>query len=189
MHYLIKDSKDIDLLFESKVPEGVTIDYKQKLPDLKDNKLKREFLKDISAFSNTQGGQIIFGIEEDQAIPKSVCGVAITNPDDLKLQLLNAIRTGIESRVSGVTIDVIAYKDDCQLLNIKIPASWNAPHWISLEGHHKFYGRTSGGNYELSHSEIRDKFIMGSTVKERIKAFRDKRVGDLLRKKIPSYFE
>jgi len=163
----------------------VTIDYKQKLPDLKDNKQKREFLKDISAFANTQGGQIIFGIEEEQAIPKSICGVAIPNPDDLKLQLLNAIRTGVEPRLSGVAIDLIVYRDDCLLLNLKVPASWNAPHWVSLEGHHKFYGRTSGGNYELSHTEIKDKFIMASTVKDRINAFRDKRVNELIHKKFP----
>ena len=58
------EEEDIVSLIENKVEESLTIEYKQKLPDLKNDKEKIKFLSLISSFANKSGGIIIYGMEE-----------------------------------------------------------------------------------------------------------------------------
>lgn len=54
---------DLESLIENAVRENTTLDYKQELPGYNDEE-KKEFLRDVLAFANTAGGDIIFGISE-----------------------------------------------------------------------------------------------------------------------------
>ena len=54
---------DLQSLIEDQVPEGKNIEYKSKLPN-KSDRDKKEFLADISSFSNSSGGYVFFGITE-----------------------------------------------------------------------------------------------------------------------------
>jgi predicted HTH transcriptional regulator len=55
--------EDIKRLKDNSVPESKTLEYKKDLT-LKNDYNKKEFLSDISAFANTSGGDIIYGIKE-----------------------------------------------------------------------------------------------------------------------------
>ena len=57
--------KDLQDLIDNVVLEGKTIEYKATLP-LGDPDGKKEFLKNVSSFANTSGGDIIYGITEDR---------------------------------------------------------------------------------------------------------------------------
>ncbi|GAJ18756.1 unnamed protein product, partial [marine sediment metagenome] len=56
---------DLQALIDNSVLEGKTIEYKQSLPGNSDSD-KKEFLADICSFSNTSGGDLIYGITEDR---------------------------------------------------------------------------------------------------------------------------
>ena len=56
--------EDIESLIENSVCENKNLDYKRELHIDTDSD-KKEFLADISSFANSNGGDIIFGIEED----------------------------------------------------------------------------------------------------------------------------
>jgi predicted HTH transcriptional regulator len=71
---------EIDLLFEVKPQEGRSIDYKERMPKNLD-----DILPDISAFANTHGGTIIFGISEEEGLPVNCVGLAIDDTDKEKL--------------------------------------------------------------------------------------------------------
>lgn len=62
---------DIDLLLQRRVPEGLFIDYKNGKATDK-NETKEELRKDVSAFANSEGGIIIFGVD-DQTRTVSSC--------------------------------------------------------------------------------------------------------------------
>ena len=50
------DEEDLNELIEAQVPEGLRIEYKQREYGKSDSD-KKELLKDISAFANSQGGK------------------------------------------------------------------------------------------------------------------------------------
>lgn len=55
---------DIKLLIVNSVCESKSLEYKKEL-HIENDADKKEFLADVSSFANSTGGDIIFGIEED----------------------------------------------------------------------------------------------------------------------------
>ena len=83
------DLNDLQLLVSNKVQEGTQLDYKLTEPEKNDDG-KKEFLKDVSAFANTNGGYLIYGVEEQEINKKKtgfaerVVGIEGLNTNDLK---------------------------------------------------------------------------------------------------------
>ncbi len=76
---------DLQELIDNSVSENKTLEYKQSLPGNLDAD-KKEFLSDISSFSNASGGDLIFGITEDRekGIPKKLEGLIVKNADQAR---------------------------------------------------------------------------------------------------------
>ena len=70
---------DIDGLITNAVSGPRTLDYKRQLPGNSDDD-KREFLADVSSFANAAGGDILFGISEDNGVPTSADGLPALTP-------------------------------------------------------------------------------------------------------------
>ena len=62
---------DIERVVAEKWPEGKTLDYKRDPYGNKDDD-KKELLKDVSSFANTQGGDILIGVDEDKGVPTGI---------------------------------------------------------------------------------------------------------------------
>jgi predicted HTH transcriptional regulator len=54
---------DLRTLVANQIPESPILEYKEALPTRSDGD-RKEFLADVSAFANTSGGVIIYGIRE-----------------------------------------------------------------------------------------------------------------------------
>ncbi|MBI5679362.1 MAG: ATP-binding protein [Methanobacterium sp.] len=174
--------EDLNSLKEDEVPEGKKLDYKEILPgNSQDN--KKEFLKDVSAFANTSGGLLIYGISEgsDNAIPEEIKGLDISNPDDEITRLENMIRNGIEPKISPIEMISIRLSDSGKvIILVKVPKSWRSPHRVTLRGHNKFYLRISNSNHEMDVSELRNAFNLSETLTEKIKRFREDRLSNII---------
>jgi len=70
----IETLEDIQKLIENKIEESLTLEYKREL-----SRNNKEIAKDISAFANTSGGVIIYGIEEKGHIPISKSWIETKN--------------------------------------------------------------------------------------------------------------
>src|SRR5262245_2864051 len=60
---------DLKRLIAEEIQDSLTLDYKASAALGKDSKARDELCKDVSAFANSAGGQIIYGIEEKDRKP------------------------------------------------------------------------------------------------------------------------
>jgi len=169
---------DILSLIENAEPEGKYLDYKEKLPEDKNND-KIEFCKDVVSFANAEGGIIIYGIKENKnesdktGLPGEIVGVEIENYDKLIQKLENWIRVFIEPRFSGVYFRQLEVKKK-KILLVKIIKSWYGPHWVRDDN--RFHIRTNSGRQQMSIDELRTAFNLSDTRIERIRKFIYERV-------------
>lgn len=121
---------DLQSLLKDKAPESRYIEYKSKLPGRTDGD-KKEFLADISSFANTDGGDIIYGISEDEGIPIEICGLQAGNQDEQIRFLENLLRNGVEPHIPGVQFHTINLSGEKGwALVIRFPRA-GAPHiWL-----------------------------------------------------------
>jgi hypothetical protein len=160
-------------LIESAVPERRSVEYKRELPRGGDE-AKREFLADASSFANAGGGDLLYGIEEQDGIPTSITPLQL-NPDQDALRWEAAIRDGISPRVPGVRVRAIPVAGGHVLL-LRIPYSWVGPHAVTFKGVFRFYSRTSAGKYLLDVGELRSAYLGGIAIGDQIRAFRSERL-------------
>lgn len=176
---------DLQLLVEEQVMEKRSIEYKRELPsDAQES--KREFLADISSFANAAGGHIIFGVQEENGLPTAISGIPGDDPDREILRLENIIRDGIEPRLQGVMTRGIRLSIGTYVYVLRIPQSWSKPHAVNFKGHWRFYSRNSAGKYPLDVSEVRSAFLQSGTLTDRIKLFRDERLGSIISEQTPA---
>jgi predicted HTH transcriptional regulator len=55
---------DIEIFLQQGVAEHLTLDYKRELGNAAGD--RAEMCKDVSALANSQGGTIVYGVEENQ---------------------------------------------------------------------------------------------------------------------------
>jgi hypothetical protein len=146
---------------------------------------KKEFLADISAFANASGGDVLFGVHEEDGIASGICGVEIPNLDAEKLRLESILRDGIEPRIPGIAIQEVPLSTSRIVLIIRVPRSWAMPHRIIFKASPQFYSRNSAGKYPLDTTEIRSAFVLSETTIERIKHFRIERLSKIVAGEIP----
>ena len=180
---------NIEDLVQRQVPEGRVLDYKRELPGRTDKDVK-EFLADVSSFANASGGHLVCGITtktqqgRNTNIPDQIVGLGQINVEQETLRLENVIRDGIDPRIVGLRVRAITEAGKATVVVIHVPRSWNAPHMIA-KGSSKFYSRTSAGKQPLDVTEIRHAFAMSESIGERIRAFRDERIGKILAGETP----
>src|SRR5260370_3694929 len=171
------DESDLKTLVDNQVPEGKTIEYKSILPGNADG-AKKKFLADVSSFANAAGGDLLFGIEEQAGIPKTLTGIQIKDVDAQKLRLEDMLRTGIDPRLPRVDIHPIALasKPSHYVLILRVQKSWFLLHRVIFNEHGHFYSRHSAGKYRLDVTELRTAFELLVTTAERIRESRAERL-------------
>jgi len=186
------EKADIDELIENKVNESKTLEYKQQLPGMAD-KDKKEFLHDVSAFANASGGDIIYGIKEDMpkngnktAAPKCVMPITCKTADKAKGWLEDVIRNGLRPRLHVQIKEIVGWGNgDGFVILIRIPNSLASPHMVILGGKSRFSSRDSSGKHPLDVDEIRSAFLATEHQGERIKHFREDRLGRIVADETP----
>ena len=162
------DLADILQLIENGIAESKTIEYKRELPNTC-NEAKKEFLADVSSFANSEGGDILFGIEAESGIPIKLSNLDIADNDKALLQYESIIRDGIAPRIK-CEIKIID-TNDLKVLLIRIYKSWNKPHRVEYKNTHRFYSRGAACKYELDIDDLRNAFLSSNQITEKIRAF------------------
>lgn len=162
-------------LIEDRVPEDKHIEYKEKLPC--SNEEKKEFLRDVTAFANTQGGHLIYGVKEEDRRPIDLCGIHIDGNLDTSVQSLDHfLRDGVEPRLFGYQIYPVLVKNENYFaFVIRVSKSFNPPHKVKL-GDDRFYCRNSSGRDRLDVGQLRQLFLISDTFAKQAREFRAERL-------------
>jgi len=187
------DKHDIDTLIADHVCESKTLEYKQELPGNSDAN-KKEFLADVSSFANASGGDIVFGVQaevgedgKNTGASGAVLPIANATPDEAKLRLEEMIRNGISPRLPVQIREIAGWGDEGQgfVILLRIPNSFASPHVVSFKGGSRFYSRHSAGKYPLDVDELRSAFLATDSQADRIKRFRENRLGQIIADETP----
>ncbi len=172
---------DINRLVDNQVPESKNLDYKKEL-HLSRDKDKKEFLFDISAMYNTDGGCIIYGIEEikdeknqNTGKPAAVTGITIDNIDKLTQQIEDIIKGSTEPNITQLAIKKIIVNEKSVLI-IGIPKGLGLPAMITFSGTNKFYKRRNSGKYSVDVYELNQMFMQNHVLREKANQFRNDRI-------------
>lgn len=172
--------EDIESLVDAMVPEGRTIEYKQAVYGSTPSD-KKEFLKDICAFANGGGGDLLLGIEErkengkNTGMPECVSGLNGVTADAEIRRMESMIRTGIEPSVQVKCKAVNGFTQGPVII-VRVYRSWASPHMVVADGDDRFYMRNSAGKHPMSVTEIRNSFNLHGTLIERLRKFRAERI-------------
>ena len=170
---------DLQRLVEDRIPEDRWIEYKKTLV-YETPEQKQEFLSDISALANSDGGDLILGIDAERGVAKDLIGLRNLIPDDAQSKIENLLRDFIQPRILGVGIKAIPLASGKHALIVRVPRSFAAPHMVRHQGITRFCGRNSNGKYDLDVHELRSAFLTNETYAERLKSFRLDRINKLL---------
>ncbi len=179
----IEEVSEADLLelIAVPVPEGKRIEYKRDLPTDTDG--KRKLLAAVASFANTEGGHLVYGMEEDKGIPVNLCGLRLADVDKEILRISQMLDVGCDPKIRGVHIQPVPLANSSVALVIRIPKSWVAPHMLVAGP--VFYNRGSNGKRPLDASELRMAFIGSEIRAERMRRFRLERLSMLLSNEAP----
>lgn len=178
------DETDLQLLIDDQVAEGKSVEYKSSLPGNSDRD-KKEFLADVSSFSNSAGGYLFYGITEENGLPQELKGLGDIDPDSKILRLDNLLRDAIAPRIPGLNIRSIAIENKGPVIAIHQPKSWVSPHMVTFAGGSKFFSRNSAGKYQLDVFELQLAFDATNVEGERLRNFRIDRIGRIIAGETP----
>ena len=151
---------DLTALINNEAEESVHLDFKAAGALSKDDKKKAEIAKDVSAFANSDGGIIVYGIEEQEH--KAHALSYIDGNTYTKEWLEQVIQDNIQRRIEGLEIFPIREDGDMTktIYVVKIPRSSNTPH---MSADKCYYKRNNFRSVKMEEYEVRDLFYRETT--------------------------
>lgn len=146
----IQNRTDLQKLIADEIQESLTLEYKSSPSLAKDSRSRDELCKDVSAFANSAGGQIIYGITESDHKP-----TAIDDGSELSREWIEqVVNSNVQPRIEGLTITPITLDPGQHAYVITIPqASGRGAHQAP---DHKYYKRQNFQSVPMEDYEVKD---------------------------------
>ena len=167
---------DIDALVAERAEEGPHLDLKRDLPG-RDNQSRHELLADVSAFANSTGGDVVFGVDEDGEARASTVVPQPGNSDEEARRVQDILMNGVEPRIPGLQVVAVPIGGGFVLI-IRGPQSWAGPHRVKTNQH--FFIREEKRKRQLDMPEIRGLFVRSEQQAQKVRDFRTERLGRLI---------
>jgi predicted HTH transcriptional regulator len=129
---------EIDQMIKDEVQESLHLDYKDSRA-INKNK-KEDIAKDVSAFANSDGGLLIYGVSEKDHFPDAIdSGVDFVESKCTREWLEQVINSNISPKVDDIRIAAIPLSADRCLYAVSVPKSLRGPHQASDKKYYRRY--------------------------------------------------
>lgn len=162
------DEQVLASLIENHVAERRDLEFKRELPGRNDEQVK-EFLADVTSLANAQGGDLIYGIEEDNGVAAALPGVDAADHDAEILRLEGSLQTSVAPRLVGLRTHWVPLANGRGAIVMRVPGSLSAPHQVIYRNSRRFWGRNSRGKYEMDVHELRHAFTQSEQLPQRFR--------------------
>jgi hypothetical protein len=176
--------QDIQNLVDDQIEESAHLDYKREVDFSSSG--KKELAKDISAFANSGGGVILYGIEEkknEHGIPVPVSPIHGIESSIDRERIENVALNSISPRVQMSIRRIELSRDPSRsVLILFMPASLQAPHMLTKGGDNRYYKRVNFSSVPMEEYEVRLLFQKNIQMREeasRIEQSKDNCLRDL----------
>ena len=130
--------------------EASHVDYKERLEEKK----PRSWLKSVSAFANTEGGHLIFGVKNE---PREVVG--LENPQAVVSRLTELIKVRIDPTPRYRVREVEIEGKSCVDLEVQDGPAY--PYYYAFDGSHTAYVRHGDQSEEVTSRELNELILQG----------------------------
>lgn len=141
---------DVQELIDNHQEENIILEFKREL-----TANSKEIAKDISSMANSEGGIIIYGINEDQTgKANSIEWIDIPN---FKERLENIIATTITPQVSFKIFSIQNEGDNTKFVHLILVPKSNNLHMVVKENDNRYYKRLGRTIQRMEDSEIKER--------------------------------
>src|SRR6185312_12083859 len=92
----------LEQLIREQTLEGSHIEFKRELPVEWNGAARHEFCADVSAFANAGGGDLIYGLGEDEQGLANAIIPQVGNFDEIARRMQDLLLNGVEPRMPGI---------------------------------------------------------------------------------------
>jgi hypothetical protein len=144
--------EELHRLVANKIPESIHLDYKQS-ESLIESKNHADVSKDVSAFANSDGGVLVYGVVEEKHVPVQVdAGVPTSAMNRERLE--NLITSNISPRVDGLEIYPLEASAEHFYYVVHVPKGYRGAHQDRKS--HRYYKRFNFKSEPMEDYEIAD---------------------------------
>ncbi|MCG8085509.1 MAG: ATP-binding protein [Candidatus Thiodiazotropha taylori] len=150
--------KEVNDLIKNRVQESLHLDYKSS--SAIDDGKRKEIAKDVSAFANSDGGILIYAVEESGHLPTNIDS-GVDHEKYSREWLEHVLDSNISPKIDGVIIKQIPLNDLRSLFVISIPKSMRGPHQDrNTKRYYKRYNFKSSPMEDYEISDIRNRTVI-----------------------------
>ena len=149
------------------------MDFKRALPATGDED-KGEFLKDVCAFANSNGGDLVYGIADKSGVAETIHPITSEPPDAANRRLGQVLDARVEPRIQGLQFHPVEVTGGYVLV-LRIPTSFDGPHRYQHKDSHRFVMRNGTHTSDLTYDQLRSAFDRTATLAERARQFINER--------------
>lgn len=151
--------EELQAIIDRGLTENIHLEFKRS-DALMNDKARNEVSKDVSAFANSDGGVIIYGIAEEDHKPSSLDG-GVDHEKWPKERLEDIIQSNVAPRLEGLRISQITLSAERSAYVVSVPRSERGPHqdrvtWRYFKRHN--FKSSPMENYEIN--DVRNRRVL-----------------------------